>query len=32
MDVVMLDPPSFTKSRAVIDKAVAGYKEIIYGE
>jgi len=27
-DVVMLDPPSFTKSRATIDKAVAGYKEI----
>ncbi|MEO6720165.1 MAG: class I SAM-dependent rRNA methyltransferase [Ferruginibacter sp.] len=27
-DVVMLDPPSFTKSRSSIDKAVAGYKEI----
>lgn len=27
-DVVMLDPPSFSKSRATIDKAVAGYKEI----
>ncbi len=27
-DVVMLDPPAFTKSRASIDKAVAGYKEI----
>ncbi len=27
-DVVMLDPPSFTKSRASIDKAIAGYKEI----
>jgi 23S rRNA (cytosine1962-C5)-methyltransferase len=27
-DVVMLDPPSFTKSRNSIDKAVAGYKEI----
>ncbi len=27
-DVVMLDPPSFTKSRSNIDKAVAGYKEI----
>ncbi len=27
-DVVMLDPPSFTKSRATIDKAVGGYKEI----
>lgn len=27
-DVVMLDPPSFTKSRATVDKAVAGYKEI----
>ncbi len=27
-DVVMLDPPSFTKSRASIDKAVTGYKEI----
>jgi 23S rRNA (cytosine1962-C5)-methyltransferase len=27
-DVVILDPPSFTKSRSSIDKAVAGYKEI----
>ena len=27
-DVVMLDPPSFTKSRTNIEKAVAGYKEI----
>lgn len=27
-DVVMLDPPSFTKSRATIEKAIAGYKEI----
>ncbi|MGZ5245739.1 MAG: class I SAM-dependent rRNA methyltransferase [Flavitalea sp.] len=27
-DVVMLDPPSFTKSRENIQKAVAGYKEI----
>jgi 23S rRNA (cytosine1962-C5)-methyltransferase len=27
-DVVMLDPPSFTKSRATIQKAVSGYKEI----
>ena len=27
-DVVMLDPPAFTKSRASLDKAVAGYKEI----
>ncbi|MGG9970702.1 class I SAM-dependent rRNA methyltransferase [Ferruginibacter sp. SUN002] len=27
-DVVMLDPPSFTKSRGNIDKAKAGYKEI----
>ena len=27
-DVVMLDPPSFTKNRSTIDKAVAGYKEI----
>ncbi|MCW3090613.1 MAG: domain containing protein [Ferruginibacter sp.] len=27
-DVVMLDPPSFTKSRSSIDKAAAGYKEI----
>ncbi len=27
-DVVMLDPPAFTKSRASIDKAIAGYKEI----
>jgi len=27
-DVVMLDPPAFTKSRNNIDKAVRGYKEI----
>ncbi len=27
-DVVMLDPPAFTKSRENIGKAVAGYKEI----
>jgi len=27
-DVVMLDPPSFSKSRSTIQKAVAGYKEI----
>ena len=27
-DVVMLDPPSFTKSRSSIDKAIGGYKEI----
>jgi 23S rRNA (cytosine1962-C5)-methyltransferase len=27
-DVVLLDPPSFTKNRSTIDKAVAGYKEI----
>jgi len=27
-DVVMLDPPAFTKSRNSIDKAVTGYKEI----
>lgn len=27
-DVVMLDPPSFTKSRATIEKAIGGYKEI----
>jgi 23S rRNA (cytosine1962-C5)-methyltransferase len=27
-DVVMLDPPAFTKSRESIPKAVAGYKEI----
>ena len=27
-DVVMLDPPSFTKTRSAIDKAIAGYKEI----
>ena len=27
-DVVMLDPPSFTKSRSTIQKAIAGYKEI----
>lgn len=27
-DLVMLDPPAFTKSRENIDKAVTGYKEI----
>jgi 23S rRNA (cytosine1962-C5)-methyltransferase len=27
-DVVMLDPPAFTKSRETIEKAVSGYKEI----
>jgi 23S rRNA (cytosine1962-C5)-methyltransferase len=27
-DVVMLDPPAFTKSRENIEKAIAGYKEI----
>lgn len=27
-DVVMIDPPSFTKSRATLDKAIGGYKEI----
>ena len=27
-DVVMLDPPSFTKNRSTIDKAIGGYKEI----
>jgi len=27
-DVVMLDPPSFTKSRETIQKAITGYKEI----
>jgi len=27
-DVVMLDPPAFTKSRTNIDKAITGYKEI----
>ena len=27
-DVVMLDPPTFTKSRETIEKAVTGYKEI----
>ncbi len=27
-DVVMLDPPAFTKSRETIEKAVAGYNEI----
>ena len=27
-DVVMLDPPAFTKSRQNIDKAITGYKEI----
>lgn len=27
-DVVMLDPPAFTKSRESIQKAITGYKEI----
>lgn len=27
-DVVMLDPPAFTKSRATLQKAITGYKEI----
>jgi len=27
-DVIMLDPPAFTKSRQNIDKAITGYKEI----
>ena len=27
-DIVMLDPPAFTKSRETIQKAVTGYKEI----
>ncbi|HJS53901.1 MAG TPA: class I SAM-dependent rRNA methyltransferase [Chitinophagaceae bacterium] len=27
-DVVMLDPPAFTKSRETLQKAIAGYKEI----
>jgi 23S rRNA (cytosine1962-C5)-methyltransferase len=27
-DVVMLDPPAFTKSRKTIQKAITGYKEI----
>src|SRR6195952_3895107 len=27
-DVVILDPPAFTKSRENIDKAISGYKEI----
>jgi 23S rRNA (cytosine1962-C5)-methyltransferase len=27
-DVVMLDPPSFSKSRSTIQKAITGYKEI----
>ena len=27
-DVVMLDPPAFTKSRETIEKAITGYKEI----
>lgn len=27
-DVVMIDPPAFTKSRANIEKAITGYKEI----
>jgi 23S rRNA (cytosine1962-C5)-methyltransferase len=27
-DVVMLDPPAFTKNRETIEKAINGYKEI----
>ncbi len=27
-DIVMLDPPAFTKSRETIQKAISGYKEI----
>ena len=27
-DVVMLDPPAFTKSRETLQKAITGYKEI----
>lgn len=27
-DVVMLDPPAFTKSRETLEKAITGYKEI----
>lgn len=27
-DVVMLDPPAFTKNRATLQKAITGYKEI----
>lgn len=27
-DVVMLDPPAFTKSRSTLQKAITGYKEI----
>ena len=27
-DVVMLDPPSFTKTRSTLQKAITGYKEI----
>jgi 23S rRNA (cytosine1962-C5)-methyltransferase len=27
-DVVILDPPAFTKSRATLDRAITGYKEI----
>jgi 23S rRNA (cytosine1962-C5)-methyltransferase len=27
-DVVMLDPPAFTKSRANVERAITGYKEI----
>jgi 23S rRNA (cytosine1962-C5)-methyltransferase len=27
-DVVILDPPAFRKSRATIQKAITGYKEI----
>ncbi len=28
LDTIVLDPPAFTKSKAAIDKAIAGYKEI----
>ena len=27
-DYVILDPPAFTKSRATVDSAIRGYKEI----
>jgi 23S rRNA (cytosine1962-C5)-methyltransferase len=27
-DVVILDPPAFTKSRSTLDRAITGYKEI----
>lgn len=31
-DVVMLDPPAFTKSRETIQKAITDIRKLIYGE